>query len=370
MSLPGPSPRRVSGRHARVPAPLRIVFAIALAIALAAAQSEDGLLEPKLLERAARDRESFEANHLVGEFYIRQKKLQSAIPYLERARLINPAEYNNSYDLALAYLESGKLEQSRHIIEAMLALKDAAELHNLLGDVEAAASHVEAAARQYEIAARADPSEKNLFDLGSFLVSHRGFDQARIVFEYATGRYPQSARLRVGLGVAEYSLGQYDEAVKALCQAVDLDPTDTKALDFVGKMYDISPAYADEVTKRLKRFAEVYPDSAAANYYYALSLRKRALGSTGDAKSAERYFTNAVKLQPDWAEAHFELGLLYEDREDYARAIAEYEAATALDPTAPKPHYRLAALYRKSGQPARAEREMRSFERLKNQRPE
>ena len=129
----------------------------------------------------------------------------------------------------------------------------------MLGDVEAASSHIEAAARSHEIAARADPSEKNLFDLGSFLVSHRGFDQARIVFEYATGRYPQSAKLRVGLGVADYSLGQYDRAVEALCQAVDLDPRDTKALDFLGKMYDISPAYADEVTKRLAGFVKSYP---------------------------------------------------------------------------------------------------------------
>jgi tetratricopeptide (TPR) repeat protein len=336
----------------------------------AAAQVDTAALEAKLLDRAEKNRQSFEANHDLGEFYIQRHRLSSAIPYLERAHSIDPKEYNNSYDLALAYLESGKVEQSRQVIEAMLAVKDTAELHNLLGDVEAAESNVDAAARQYEVAARADPSEKNMFDLGSFLAGHRGFEQARIVFEYAVGRYPKAARLRVGLGVAYYSLGQYDQAVEALCQAVDLDPKDTKALDFLGKMYDISPAYADEVTKRLARFVKIYPENAAANYFYALSLRKRRLGTPDNAKSAELYLARAVKLNPGWADAHYELGLLYEDQHDYSRAIAEYEAAEAIEPATPKTHYRLAVLYRRNGQPTLAEREMHAFEASKGKKPD
>jgi len=347
---------------------MRILAAFAFVLT-ALAQTEDAALEASLLDRVKKDHASFQANHQLGEFYIRQKRLQNAIPYLERARSIDPAEYNNSYDLALAYLETGKVQQSRQIVEAMLARKDAAELHNLLGDVEAAASHLDAAAQQYEIAARSDPSEKNLFDLGTFLVSHQGFDQARTVFEYGTGRYAQSARLRVGLGVSDYSLGRYDEAVNAVCQAVDLDPKDTKALAFLGKMYDISPALADEVTKRLARFVEIYPNSSAANYYYGLSLRKRQLGRRDNLETSGHYLAKAVNLNPKWAEAHFQLAILYEDRGDSVRAIGEYEAAAALDPTEPRTHYRLGMLYRKTGQSALAERELHLFEMLKNRSP-
>lgn len=317
------------------------------------------------LSAASGQAQSFEANHRLGEFYIREKKLESAIPYLERANAIDPANYNNSYDLALAYFETGKLDQSRSVIEGMLARQDKAELHNLMGDVEAAASHIEAAARQYEIAARADPTEKNLFDLGTFLASHGGYDQARTVFEYGSGRFPKSAQMQVGLGVANYSLGRYDPAVEALCRAVDLDPKDTRALDFLGKMQDISPAYAAEVTRRLKRFAQIYPQNAHANYYYALSLRGRALGAPGDLKDAEAYLGKAAKLAPRWADPHFQLALLYEDQGEITKAIHEYQAAAAIDPASAKTHYRLAGLYRRTGQTALAEREMRDFERLK-----
>jgi tetratricopeptide (TPR) repeat protein len=346
-----------------------LLFAFTALVA-AAAQVDTAALEARLLDSAEQNRRSFDANHQLGEFYIQQHKLGSAILYLERARSIDPAQYSNSYDLALAYLETGKFESSRKVIVSLLAVKDTAELHNLLGDIEAAESHIDAAARQYDIAARVDPSEKNLFDLGSFLVGHRGFEQGRIVFEYATGRFPKSARLRVGLGVAYYSLAHYDQAVEALCQAVDLDPKDTKALDFLGKMSDISPAYADEVTKRLARFVELYPRNAPANYYYGLALRKRGLGIPENAKSAEVYLAEAVKLDPNWASPHYELGVLHEDQADFSRAIREYEAAMAIEPGNPKIHYRLAMLYRRNGQYAMAEREMRAFKVLKGNKRE
>ena len=88
--------------------------------------------------------------------------------------------------------------------------------------------------------------------------------------------------------MALYSLRRYDEAVERLCQAVDLDPRDTKALDFLGKMHDISPQYASHVAERLAHFVELYPTNAAANYYYALTLGNRG----------ESYLQKAVQLDP------------------------------------------------------------------------
>ncbi len=309
----------------------------------------------------------FQANHNLGEFYIERHKLGQAIPFLEKAYQLNPADYANGYDLALAYLQSGKTGHSRAVVTALLKQADKAELHNLLGDVEEADGHVDEAARQYESAARIDPSEKNLFDLGSDLTLHRGFEPALKVFQFATARYPQSAKLRVGLGVAYYSMGQYDDAVEALCLAVDLDPKDTKALDFLGRMYDVSPQYADEVTRRLARFVEAYPGNAAANHYYALSLRKRTLSAApkGESARAEGYLLRAVKANPSFAVAHFELGLLYEERGQTAEAVREYERAVRLRPEFAKAHYHLARLYRKDGRAALAQREFQAFEALK-----
>lgn len=278
------------------------------------------------------------------------------------------ANYDEAYNRALKYLESGATEQSRQVILGLLQRQDKAELHNLLGEIEEREGHVQQSAEQYEIAARMDPSENNLFDLANELLLHRGYQPALKVLDFATQKYPKSARLRVALGVAHYSLGQYNQALDALCKAVDLDPKDTRALDFLGKMYDIAPDKAEEVTSRLARLAREYPGNAAANYYYALSLRRRTAQSRSpDAnRQAEELLRRAVKLRPDWADAHYQLGLLYEDQSRPDDAIDEYQSAVRLQPSLATAHYRLGQLYRKKGQQQLAQSEFQAFEALKN----
>jgi tetratricopeptide (TPR) repeat protein len=208
-----------------------------------------------------------------------------------------------------------------------------------------------------ERTARSDPSEEHLFDLGSYLLQHNGLAPGLTVFNYAVTRYPKSAPLRVGLGVALYSLRRYDEAVERLCEAVDLDPTDTKALDFLGKMQDISPQYKSEVTRRLAHFVELYPKNATANYYYGLSLDERG----------EPYLEKAVQLNPALTDAHYHLGLLEENAGATAKAIEQYRIVIQQRPSFFQAHYRLARLYQKSGNRDLAQKEFALLRTLKAQ---
>ena len=215
-----------------------------------------------------------------------------------------------------------------------------------------------------------EPSEKNLFDFANELLLHRAFESALKVLTFATQKYPQSAQLQVAFGVALYSLGRYAEALDALCRAVDLDPKDTRAFDFLGKMYDVAPSKAAEVDSRLALFAREYPGNAAANFYYALSLRRRTQGGTpASNQQVEQLLQTAIRLQPQWAEPHYELGLIYEDELRTEAAILEYRAATRLQPQLAKAHYHLARLYEKEGQKQLAQAEFRAFEAAKQSKP-
>ncbi len=91
------------------------------------------------------------------------------------------------------------------------------------------------AENQFELAAHADPSESNLFDWGSELLLHRTLDPAVEVFQQASERYPTSPRLVIGLGMALYSRGNYDDAVKALLKGADLNPADPNCYLFLSK---------------------------------------------------------------------------------------------------------------------------------------
>ena len=106
------------------------------------------------------------------------------------------------------------------------------------------------------------------------MLLHRTYEPAIAIFQQGVQRYPNSPRLLIGLGLSLYSRGKYDDAVKALIAAADLNPADPRCYIFLSKAYDSSPTQADEVIQRFRRYAELKPDNALAQYYYAMSLWK------------------------------------------------------------------------------------------------
>jgi tetratricopeptide (TPR) repeat protein len=315
------------------------------------------------------DPRSFDTNHNLGESYVRSGKVADAAPFLEKAQQINPSSYDNGYDLSLAYIQLGRLSDARQLIQNLLKQKNTAELHNLLGEVEEKDGKFVPAANEYEIAAHLEPSESNLFDWGSELLLHRTLGPAVEVFQQASARYPSSQRLMIGLGMALYARGNYDDAVKSLLKAADLNPSDPNCYLFLAKAYDSSPSQADEVIQRFRRFAELQPRNARALYYYAMSLwkGKRAQDPSLDLHQIESLLSKSLALDPKLAEAHLQLGNLYSDGNKYAEAIPEYVRALVLNPDLADAHYRLGQAYVRTGEKDRAQEQFQVYQRIREQ---
>jgi len=312
---------------------------------------------------------SYDANHNLGEIYVKLGKLPDAIPFLKQAQQINPSSYDNGYDLALAYLLTDHSDPARQLVHALLKRQDTAELHNLLGQIEEKEGNFVAAANEFETAAHQDPSESNLFDWASELLLHRTLEPAIDVFRNATERFPASARLAIGLGIAYYSRGIYDEAVKSLLRAADLNPSDPRCYLFLSKAYDSSPSQADEVIQRFRRFSELQPNDARAQYYYAISLwkGKRAQDPAVDFTQIETLLRKAIALDPKLSEAHFQLGNLLSDQTRYADAIPEYLMALDSDSKIPDAHYRLGQAYVHTGQKDKAQVQLALYQEQRAQ---
>lgn len=312
---------------------------------------------------------NFDAIHNLGEFYARAGKVAEAAPFLEQAQRIDPSSYDNGYDLSLAYILTGRLTDARQLIHDLLRRKNTAELHNLLGEVEEKDGQFVTAANEYETAAHMDPSESNLFDWGSELLLHRTLEPAIEIFQKAAERYPNSPRLWIGLGVALYSRGNYDEAVKSLLRAADLDPSDPRCYFFLSKAYDSSPSQAEQVVERFRRFAELQPRNARALYYYAMSLWKgrRARDPSLDLRQIESLLKSSLALDPALAEAHLQLGNLYSDQHKYAESIPEYVRALELSPDLADAHYRLGQAYVRTGEKDRAQEQFEVYQRVREQ---
>jgi tetratricopeptide (TPR) repeat protein len=311
----------------------------------------------------------FEANHNLGELYIQTGNITGALPSLEQAQQINPSSYDNGYDLALAYSLTGRPGQARQLVQILLQQKNTGELHNLLAQIEEKDGKFLAAENEFSIAAHMDPSEANLFDWGSEFLLHRTYEPAIEVFERATERYPNSPRLMIGLGMAMSARGKYEEAIQPLLKAADLDPADPRCYRFLSHAYDVSPNPSPEVVQRFRRYSELQPGNAMAQFYYAMSLLKGKMpeASSPEFQLVESLLKKSIALDGTVAEAHFRLGNLYADHHEYARSLPEYQRTVELNPNLPDAHYRLGQYYVHAGKKDLAQQEFADYQRLRAQ---
>jgi tetratricopeptide (TPR) repeat protein len=171
------------------------------------------------------------------------------------------------------------------------------------------------------------------------------------------------------LGIAYYSRGNYDNAVKSLLHAADLSPADSRVYPFLSRAYDSSPSQAEEVIARFRRFAEQQPDNGRAQYYYAMSLwkGKRAQDSSVDLAQIGALLKKAVALEPSLAEAHLQLANLDSDQQKYAQAIPEYQRALELNSDLADAHYRLGQAYVHTGEKDQAQEQLQVYQKLREQ---
>jgi tetratricopeptide (TPR) repeat protein len=194
--------------------------------------------------------------------------------------------------------------------------------------------------------------ESNYTDLANVLLRTQNFSEAAIVLETTRSKFPKSAQAALSAGVAYYGLRRFSDAVSAFVEAGKLDPEIEQPIAFLSRMAETWGNRKSDVIDLFSSYAKRHPRSALA--HFALG---RATADTAALKTA-------IKLNPKLADAHFELGVVLEANKDFPSATKAFERAAELAPKNPVPHYRLARLYARAGDSARAEAERVLHERL------
>jgi len=324
--------------------------------------------EAELRAALARAPGSFDANRRLGEFYLQAGQYKDAVPLLQTAYRIDPANRDNEYSLALASKQAGDSAPAREHVRHLLAQMQSADLHRLAGEVEEQLGDPLAAVHEFEQAVRMEPSEQNYFEWGSELLLHRAVWQAQEVFGKGAEAYPKSARMLTALGTAFFSSALYDQAALRLCDASDLNPADPEPYLFLGKIEMSSPDPLTCVQPKLARFLHEQPDNAQANYLYAKStLKHRQPGDEQAVQQAESLLKKAVALDAQCAEAYFELGVLAFSRRDYPKAIGFFNQSLEANPQLAEAHYRLGMAYDRTGEAAKAKQEFQLHDEIRKQ---
>lgn len=270
-------------------------------------------------------------------------------------------------DASVSSSSPADLQRRRDRLQKELSENDRADLHRQLGDLDEQMNDSLAAVHEYERATELDPSEADYFAWGTELLVHRAVQPAVEIFTKAASSYPRSERMLVGLGAALYSSGLYAEAAERLCAASDLAPRDRTPYLFLGKMLQASSQPLPCSESKLARFVQDEPQDAFANYYYALALWKSASAASSGAASPSGvlvFLENCIKLDPRFAPAHLQMGIIHATRNQIAQAVADYQSAIAADPNLAEAHFRLGQAYKKVGDSAKAREQFEVYERI------
>lgn len=353
-----------------------------------AREARTDLAEGEYLAALRIDSRNHDANYKLGILLLNQGRAGEAIAYLDRVAGSDPAAAR-ALDRAHRMLEGSAQSPAKSAGDAAnlgIDYSDSADLKpgGISGSVDAGGYSSQTQARGSELrqalgtltpgspgkpdGADANGAESTAFHRASALLLGGDYAQAANAFQQGASEFHGSARMLLGLGVADYSRGLYAQAIDALCKAVDLSPGQPQAYFFLAQAYSASPAKTEDVLKRVASYASSHPGSATAQYYCALCLwrSRRTSGQTSaDPKQVERLLSSAVSLDPALAEAHFELGVVLADQGQAQRAASEFGSAVALDPQWAEAHYRLGQVYRQSGESDKARSEFDESERLR-----
>lgn len=251
-------------------------------------------------------------------------------------------------------------------IRAALAKEDNADQRAQLAEIEESEGHPVDAVRDYQRAAKMQPTEPHLFAWGAELLLHHAPEPAVEVFTEGHRLYPQSSRMLLGLGAAWYAQRSKDQAQQLFFEACDLSPADPTPYLFLGRLQATEQVVPAAWTERMKRFASLHPEMAMAHYLYGAALLKQ--GVHLDVTEGE--LRTALKLDPHLGDAYLQLGILLSNREDFSGAIVALQKAIEYSPMPDDAHYRLAQIYRRTGETEKARQEIAIFKQLSEKKNE
>ncbi len=165
-----------------------------------------------------------------------------------------------------------------------------------------------------------------------------------VIFEAETGQM----MLDFGIAPSGETIKQADSPVRL-----------RRLLDAARELEESNPTRA---LKLYRDYLEHRPRDGAVHRRVSALLER-----LGDVAGAVRHLDAAALIEPDSAELHFDLGVLYRKLQNLDRAAASFARAVECEPDLIEAHLHLAQIYEQQGRQREAMRHLSAAHRLINQ---
>lgn len=281
------------------------------------------------------------AQQSLGQVLLEEHKPEQAAAAFSAAVRLNPSDDDLALSYASALIAAGHFDRASQALSSVTTTGQSALAQSLLGEVDEGEKKFESAEQHFARAVEIDPSEENFWELGVEFLRHWTFDAATRVFQDASARFPQSARLHLGLGVALFGDAKYAQAIPVFADLLESAPDKAEYAGMLGMSCSAVMQDANPRCDALVQYAQAHPKDAHASSYAAAYLLRR-----NDAHSqrplARKLLEASLAADPTLAEAQFQMGTFLQDDGMWKESIPYLERAVELKVDFSKAHYRLA----------------------------
>lgn len=262
---------------------------------------------------------------------------------------------------ALLYAEVAMWPEAVAFGETALQRVDRPDLRLLLARGYEATGKPDAVVEQYQGLLKLLPyDEPSYAAYGQALLRMGRFNDASAFLADARTKFDKSPQIELAYGVALYTQRRFAEAGERFFRVIELAPEVPQPYIFLSRMIDQLLDRVPEIQQRAEAWLRLEPKNGFAPFVVARA-RHAAGAADGEVKPL---LEEAIRRDGKVWEFPFELAQLLERERNYAGAAVAYEKAIALNAGVPEPHYRLARVYDRLQQPAKAARERQMHQKL------
>lgn len=270
-----------------------------------------------------------EALTLLARAAIKARDLTAAAGHLKRAAILKPRS-------AEVFLTRAMFENARG--KTLIALEWLEKALAITPDSKAVLSQLAATAIRANKARKAVTAAEKLLALDA--------------------NDPDSLYLH---GAASLQAGSLDAAQRSLERLMEMRPKDSRGCLALGLTFAARRDQIEPARQQLRRCLEIDPANYEAKYQLGLSYKAQ-----GDTASAIRFLEETIELAPDYPIALRDLGTVYLQAGEEAKARIVLTKAVALDENDADTHFQLSRLYNLTGEPDLAKKHLAIFQKLQN----
>lgn len=273
------------------------------------------------------DPENYIYDFIAGTAYMKNRDFEKAQEPLERALEKAPDNLGNLNTLGTCYMAQGKSEKAIQTYKKALEInpKSVMAYYNIGSAYQIQQNH-ELACEYLSKAIELEEDEGFITALAMSEVKLGRYESALKHYKQLALMCPSKENFKYNIVTCYEALGEFQTAIKMLEEMVYINPK------FILPAQKLASLYIK--TNQLNKAKEIYDNILLKNKVTAETLHQYAILSSSlcDTDTAEKMLKKVIRMNPEIAKAHKDLGIIYLNKRLFDYARDEFETAMKLAP--------------------------------------